>query len=299
MCAQIRKVLSEDRDQILEISRHIWEGHDYLPFVFDEWLKDPACSTHGVVIKDRVVAVANLRIIENGRTGWMEGLRVHPDFRRKGFADALTEHVVRMGGQLGVQRLRYTTSTENEASLKLAEKYGFSKILEMSVSRHPNPIMSPPPQKIYVRESDPQEVYRLLKGNPSIIPHRILIYDWKARDANLENFKTLGAFHSFYVASRTQGPNSLSLGYLRKRPEQPRWTFTIFAADEEGFLAHLYHNISIALQQGKTPIMGTHDIIFEKNLQSLGWATDEFWGTRLVLLERSLGGERPSSIERF
>ena len=45
MCAEIKRVLASDREDILEISRHIWEGHDYLPSVFDDWVKDPKSYT--------------------------------------------------------------------------------------------------------------------------------------------------------------------------------------------------------------------------------------------------------------
>jgi N-acetylglutamate synthase-like GNAT family acetyltransferase len=130
MCVSVRKVSTSDHNDILEISRHIWEGNDYLPTVIDEWLSDQNSHTYGVEADSHLVALANLRLIENGRTGWMEGLRVHPDYRGKGFADILTKHLLKKAEKLGVERLRHTTSTQNHASMRLAEKYGFVKILE-------------------------------------------------------------------------------------------------------------------------------------------------------------------------
>ena len=110
MSPRIRKVLTSDLDEILEISQHIWEGHDYLPFVIKDWLKDPNSHTYGIDVNNRIVAVANLRVIEEGRTGWMEGLRVHPDHTGKGYANILTEHIIKKAKTLNVHRIRYTTS---------------------------------------------------------------------------------------------------------------------------------------------------------------------------------------------
>src|SRR4030067_1479977 len=95
MPATIRKLLSSDRDDIAEISRHIWEGNDYLLSVVDDWLKDRNCHFYGVEENSHIVAVGNLRLLEDGRTGWMEGLRVHPEQRGKGFAKEKTTHTTK------------------------------------------------------------------------------------------------------------------------------------------------------------------------------------------------------------
>jgi len=113
--AKVRKINSSDLKDILEISSKIWGGHDYLPSVIDEWLTDPKCHTYGVEADGRIVAVGNLRLVDRGKTGWMEGLRVHVDYRRKGYADMLTQHFISLGETLKVKRLRYTTGGNNRA----------------------------------------------------------------------------------------------------------------------------------------------------------------------------------------
>ena len=287
MCAEIKRVLASDREDILEISRHIWEGHDYLPSVFDDWVKDPKSYTCGVEADGRLVAVANLRLIENGRTGWMEGLRVHPEHRGKGFADTLTRHLIEKAEDLGVQRLRYTTSTENEASLKLAEKFRFVKALEMGVFWHPNPkpIHS---ESNYprIRKSNPSEVYKLLQDNPHLVPHRILFYDWKALDSTLKSLKMLGKSQEFYIALEEVKTTSLSIAYLRRGPEQSTWAFTIYATETPSFLSHLAHNIAEASRQGVSAVMGTYGIDFEKTLRDVGGILEEHWSTHMALLEK-------------
>ena len=117
----VRPLEESDLDDILEIAKHTWDGHDYLPYFFDAWLKDPDSHTAAIERDGHVIALANLRVIEDGRTGWMEGLRVHPDHQGEGLASHLTRHIVQQAEDLKVERLRYTTASVNEASFHLAE----------------------------------------------------------------------------------------------------------------------------------------------------------------------------------
>ncbi|NWG11500.1 GNAT family N-acetyltransferase [Candidatus Bathyarchaeota archaeon] len=287
MNTRTRKVSTSDRNDILEISRHIWDGHDYLPLVIDEWLSDQNSYTYGIEADDHLVALANLRLIENGQTGWMEGLRVHPDYRGKGFAHILTKDLIKRARNLGVKRLRHTTSTENCASLRLAEKYGFVKILEKNVFGYPIPKdMLPSIGHLGVRKSNPREVYAMLQQNPKIIPHNILFFDWKAFDCTLEALETLGKTHEFYVATQKGKIDSLSYAYSGLAQRRP---FTIYASDTRGFLLHLSHNIALASKHGLEWVAGTCDIDFEKVLNEVEWIPEEErWSTHMALLEKKL-----------
>ncbi|MBS7633587.1 GNAT family N-acetyltransferase [Candidatus Bathyarchaeota archaeon] len=158
MSVRIRRVTAADKPDILEISRLTWEGHDYLPLVLDDWLCDENSKMYGVQIGEHMVAVANLRVIENGKTGWMEGLRVHPDHRRKGYADVLTQKLIEEGEQLHLERLRYTTGIDNEASVRLAEKHGFTRLFEVGVLFAPRPRKTPKMDThVNIREADAAE----------------------------------------------------------------------------------------------------------------------------------------------
>jgi len=35
-----RPALPKDTPDVLELTRTIWDGHDYLPAVWDDWLRD-------------------------------------------------------------------------------------------------------------------------------------------------------------------------------------------------------------------------------------------------------------------
>jgi ribosomal protein S18 acetylase RimI-like enzyme len=289
MPARVKRVTESDREGILEISRHIWDGYDYLPSVINEWLEDPSSYVYGVEADERLVAIANLRLVDGGRTGWMEGLRVHPDFRGKGYAHVLTRELMEKARELGVKRLRYTTSTENEASLKLAEKYGFARVFEMSVFWRPNPNAAPSKADgCLIRQTRPKEVYALLRASPHLVSQKVLIFDWKALDCTLGNLEMIGKSHEFYVSAEEGDVNSLSYGTSRHRGEILLWVFTIYATEAQGFLSHLCHNVAVALERGCSAIMGTCELKYAEAFQNVDWGSEEHWGTNLVLLEKKI-----------
>ena len=275
--AIIRKVLPPDREDILEISSKIWGGHDYLPSVIDEWLTDPKCHTYGVETDGRIVAVGNLRLVDRGKTGWMEGLRVHVDYRRKGYADMLTRHFLSLGENLKVKRLRYTTGGNNRASIKLAKMAGFNRLFKMSVFWHENlkAIAETAHIRTTVREATPSEANEIHKTNSDLVPHNILIYDWKAVEGTSAGFKEIGKDHKFYVRKKADEPESFSLGHARRDPESQWWSFTIYASNTNEFAAHFKNHLKIALDKGFNATVCTAPIQFkifkEQKVPKLGW----------------------------
>jgi N-acetylglutamate synthase-like GNAT family acetyltransferase len=289
MAATIRRLQNSDRNDIVEISRHTWEGHDYLSSVVDEWLQDPKSDFYGVEVDGRVVAVGRLRLMEDGRIGWMEGLRVHPEYRGRGLANDITRYIVSKAECLGIERLRYTTSDENAASMKLAKMAGFSRILRMAVSWHyklkqiPTLADHPP-----ILKRSPERTCDLLKTNPRILPSGILIYDWKALNNTCPNIKEIGKTHTFYITLKRKELDSLSLSSTRQEPDQPYWSFTTYAADSSGFLSQFSHNVAIALKHGIGSIACTFETRFEKALDGADLKSEDHQQTHLVLFEKRM-----------
>jgi N-acetylglutamate synthase-like GNAT family acetyltransferase len=289
MLVKIRRLRFSDRDDVLEISRHVWDGHDYVPLVFEQWLKDKNSYFYGVEVDGRVVAVANLHLIENKRTGWMEGLRVHPEFRGKGYANDLTRLLVQKGEDLGVDRLRYTTGENNAASLKLASNAGFSRLLDKAVFWCMKPKKAPAVQRyLPIEQAKPERAYDLLKTNPNLVPHGVLIFDWKAVGSTLENFKEIGQTYGFFVALKKGRLDSMSFGHSRTDLERT-WSFTVYTNDRLGFRAHLSFNMKRALEIQADTVMITYEKLYEDTLSQVRFGCEEYDTGHLVLLERLLG----------
>jgi hypothetical protein len=236
-----------------------------------------------------VVAVGRLRLVEDGRVGWMEGLRVHPDYRGRGFANDLTRCIVAEGEGLGLERLRYTTSDENMASVKIAKVAGFSRILRMTVSWHYSLEQIPTSTEyLPIRKQSSERTCSLLKTNLDILPHGFLIYEWKALENTCSNVKEIGKNHSFYMALRGEGLDSVSISSLGGESDESYWGFTVYAVDSFGFLAQFSRNVSIALKHGVNSIACTFETRFEKALDGVGLKSEEDHRTHLILFEKRI-----------
>src|SRR2546430_16454301 len=70
---QLRPVRPADRERIIEITKDVWEGRDYIPRVFDSWVADAGASFQAAAIEGVVVGVQRLRPDAPG-LAWTEGL---------------------------------------------------------------------------------------------------------------------------------------------------------------------------------------------------------------------------------
>jgi RimJ/RimL family protein N-acetyltransferase len=287
----IRGLRESDKEDVLELARHTWEGHDYIPYQFDMWLKDKEAHPVGIEYDGHIIALANLRVIDDGRTGWMEALRVHPAHRGKGLATALTRHVVQLARSIPVERIRYTTAVDNETSLHLAKGVGMKRRFSLAVHWQENPAeiswrISASP----LLEVSADEVYQNLT-NSMLLPFNTIIYDWKALDATPEGLAKIGSTAKFWVQKQADRVTSFSLGLIREAKSGPQWSFTIYASDESGFLQHLSHHLSMAVEKACTSIFVTFGTEYVNALHGMDWVKleedeDEDWA--LTLLERVL-----------
>jgi ribosomal protein S18 acetylase RimI-like enzyme len=124
-----RPALKMDTDQVMELCSHIWDGGDYIPIVWDEWLADPEGLLGVAELNGRVVGVFKLtRFQEN--EWYLEGLRVHPEVQGKGIAAHIHNYVVETWRKMGGGRVRLVTHSENVKVQHMCEQGGFKRIAE-------------------------------------------------------------------------------------------------------------------------------------------------------------------------
>ena len=111
-----------------------WGGHDYVPSVWDEWLRDKGGKMFVVEVDGKLVGMNRVRLLKDG-TGWLEGVRIHPDFRGKGLASLLGERSMKYASNLGVSTFRLTSSSRNRAARRQVAKMGFSEVARFDVFR--------------------------------------------------------------------------------------------------------------------------------------------------------------------
>ncbi|EPZ61258.1 acetyltransferase, GNAT family domain protein [[Clostridium] sordellii ATCC 9714] len=64
------KILTdEDYNDIVDISKNIWDGNDYLPKVFYKWVNEKDGCFLGVVKDGKVVAVESIQYFQISKVG--------------------------------------------------------------------------------------------------------------------------------------------------------------------------------------------------------------------------------------
>jgi ribosomal protein S18 acetylase RimI-like enzyme len=124
-----RPALQKDTAEVLEISSHIWEGNDYIPSVWDEWLADPDGLLGVAEYHGHVVGVFKLTKFQDDEW-YMEGLRVHPDYRERGIASHIHHYVVETWRRMGGGTIRLVTGSYNERVHRMCEETGFKRVAE-------------------------------------------------------------------------------------------------------------------------------------------------------------------------
>ncbi len=123
----IRRATKDDKDGILEVSRNIWDGEDYVPIVVDKWLDDELGELTVVENEEKkVVGFVKTDILREGEY-WLQGIRVHPDFRGEGLGKMMTEYLVNTIKARGYKTMELSTYVEDEGSVHIIEKYGFKR----------------------------------------------------------------------------------------------------------------------------------------------------------------------------
>jgi GNAT superfamily N-acetyltransferase len=263
----VRRAIESDREDMMRIARLTWGGYDYLPFAFDEWIKDPDCYTFGIEIDGHLVGLNNLRIIDNGRTGWMEGLRVHRDYRKHGLARLLTKHIVKFAEGIGVSRVRYSTDTTNDASLKLGQEVGMQRVFDMGVFWALTDKIEPV-GKLGRRlaKADGKALYEQLSSNQDLVLNSTLVFDWKALEVSESSLSALEEKCQFWTTTRSGVLESFSVGLDRKEMKGTEWSFTIYADNNDAFLSHLAYQLSYARRHKYKGAMGIYPLQLRKAL---------------------------------
>jgi GNAT superfamily N-acetyltransferase len=131
-----RPALAKDTDEVMELCSHIWDGGDYIPLVWEEWLADPDGLLGVAELGGRVAGVFKLTKFQEGEW-YLEGLRVHPDFQEKGIASHIHKYVVDAWQQMGSGIIRLVTGSYNVKIHHLCEQTGFKRIAEFLPYRAP------------------------------------------------------------------------------------------------------------------------------------------------------------------
>ena len=124
-----RPALEKDTEEVMELCSHIWDGGDYIPSVWDEWLAEPDGLLGVAESNGRVAGVFKLTKFQE-QEWYLEGLRVHPDFQGRGIASHIHEYVLDTWRRMGSGIIRLVTGSYNVKVHRMCEETGFKRIGE-------------------------------------------------------------------------------------------------------------------------------------------------------------------------
>jgi len=124
----LRPVRPADRERILEMTRDVWDGRDYIPRVFDDWITDAGAAFQAAEVDGVVVGLQRLRPYGPGLI-WYEGLRVASTHRRQGVARAMLQSAVAEAREQGFRDMRLATA--NPGAVRLFESEGFRRLVDV------------------------------------------------------------------------------------------------------------------------------------------------------------------------
>jgi GNAT superfamily N-acetyltransferase len=126
-----RPALPKDTPEVMELTRTIWNGEDYVPSVWSDWYSDPdgllAIAEFGGI----VVGLGKLSRIAPYEW-WLEGLRVHPDYEGRGIASHLHDYLLRFWLKNGGGAIRLVTASFRTPVHRICERTGFRKLGEFT-----------------------------------------------------------------------------------------------------------------------------------------------------------------------
>ena len=127
----IRPSLPSDKDDVLAFCRLIWDGGDYIPYVWDRWLADPRGRMFTAEYAGHAVGLGRLTRLAPGQY-WLEGLRVDPQHQDKKIGSALHAHMLADWLEHDGRFIRLMTASTRVKVQHLCERDGFDRIAELS-----------------------------------------------------------------------------------------------------------------------------------------------------------------------
>jgi len=285
----LRPLKETDIPDVLEISKTTWDGHDHLPKMIDKWFSESEQHPFGIEMESHIVSIGNLHIIDEGKTGWMEGLRVLEKFRKQGLAKIMTDHLVKVAQERNIPRIRFVTASVSEAPIKLAQSIDMKEITRFGLfwKEHLDQI-DWSHNSISFSETSAADFSKALIDCSPMIPENALICHWDVYDATEANVKEIGKQASFWIGTEKEEIQSLSLGIMLEAQHGKEWCFSIYANDLDSFKSTLSFHLNLAREYDCFSIVCIRGNQFKNLDEEIEWLKTIDFGFDLILFERRL-----------
>lgn len=242
----------QDFDEVQEISKGIYEGHDYLPLKYHHWLKQENVIVM-VAIKDgKIIGLEAKVIVDNGKTAVSRARRIHPDFRGRSYgkhlSEALGNHVRQIFPNISRQRL--TSSFQRDTSRTDYREVLVQHILGSDIDKCQLKNLPKSERSLQVCT---REYFAEVILSPAVVknlfPSKTLVLEWfpfEAEETNIDFILKDGDQIFVDECIDDHLPISFSHGRITPTSEFILWSCSIFTQDPELFQAHLLQQVQTA-----------------------------------------------------
>lgn len=185
---RFRKVAQPDRERILEISSKIWDGHDFIQYIFDDWVNDSE-GEFTLGEKDGVIVGFAKYTKHSDSEAWFEGIRVDEKYAGQGFGKAITQYFVSRAKSEGVDTIRLSAHIDSRESIKIVESLGFKKdgYFTTACKELAGSFAGQPASKNVISIMSTATAWDLItRGNSYYMSNGYISYGWTFRKATYE-----------------------------------------------------------------------------------------------------------------
>ncbi len=131
---EIRLAQASDRDAVLAFCQQTWDWGDYIDQEWDRWLNDSQGALLVALADGQPIGISHLQMLTTTE-GWLEGMRVNPDFRQRGIGAALQNACLEEAIIRGATTVRLIIENTNAGSIRMTRNSRFEEVGAFSIYR--------------------------------------------------------------------------------------------------------------------------------------------------------------------
>ena len=125
----VREARASDREAVLKFCEKTWSWGDYIPEVWDRWLKEEKGRVFVATINGVPVGISHLSCLRSDEV-WLSGARTDPNYRRRGVMTAITKKCLEYAKTKNAKVARLVTDFDNVAARAVLKKLKFRPVAE-------------------------------------------------------------------------------------------------------------------------------------------------------------------------
>ena len=264
----IRLAKEEDFDEVIQVSEGIYDGLDYLPGKFHQWLQSPDQLVFVAELQGKVVGLRVATIMPDRQTFVARALRVHRDHRGQGLSyqimHAVDAYVLQLYPEISTEH--HATAISKSQVMAMSRRMGGDKILlehnfySFQVTESTMTLLKEMDNLIKelcrFSKEEAAEFVLNKQNSEAIIPQNIMVIDissfYEVAETNVNFIFQDGdrLFADLSLADVRQGktPTSFSHGRMSQRQQKLLLLCSVYTNDKDSFKAHVVKQITSASQ---------------------------------------------------